>query len=378
MRVVEGRVLSARARWNKNHTTILTESTVLVDTGEELRLVQWGGHVGEFGLRVSHAPPLLQPGDEVRVELRTALAPDGRARSGPSQITRVLDRRQSIIEEEPGVSHFVRTLEAPGELFWDQREFAIVFDSAGTTHLPGDSEFAILEQAFLNWQLASSECGGQTDPLVTFQFGAPSDIVVAQDFVSVVTFHETGWCSEIENGLELCNPNAAAITHTRYEITGPTVGKIVEADMEINAFDFTISNDGVTDGPSGPCLSDLGNTVTHEVGHFLGFDHTCWDGLDPHPVDDQGNLIPSCNPRSALPPEVTEATMYDIQDCDERTKNTLEPDDKAAVCTAFAPEPPGGGCGCHSNSPSAALLWLLLLLLPSRLRRGISPQPTPR
>src|SRR4029079_18214158 len=107
-------------------------------------------------------------------------------------------------------------------------------------------------------------------------------------------------------------------------------------------------------------------------------DHTCWTGSPPQPIDGDGNPVPACNPASALPPEVTEATMYNFAQPEEITKRTPEADDITGACTRYpvasdpgtcapvmppsgpdaAPRPdPGrdaGGC-CSGNSRPPAL-----------------------
>lgn len=139
-------------------------------------------------------------------------------------------------------------------------------------------------------------------------------------------------------------------------------GEIADADIEINSdiyefADLEQSEIGLEDA-----RVDLRNTLTHEVGHFLGLDH----------------------------PPVTQATMYGRAPIGEVKKRTLHQDDINGICAIYPapqdgtaatcdspedfvpPDPPGGGgngkggiCndGCSvSDGPPAPWLALLLLL----------------
>ena len=103
------------------------------------------------------------------------------------------------------------------------------------------------------------------------------------------------------------------------------------------------------------CNAELANTLTHELGHLHGLEHTCLASGDPPRTDGDGNPVPSCSATSD--PKITEATMYPFQDCGETKKETLEPDDIAAICTIYptAKDPHtcsavnAGGTGCNSS-----------------------------
>ena len=89
-------------------------------------------------------------------------------------------------------------------------------------------------------------------------------------------------------------------------------GRILDADVEMNNFNFAFTVDGTAPATAaGRPVADVQNTLTHELGHLLGLDHTCYDGwnpcengtcrvnhltcqseLDCHPVDETGAPIP--------------------------------------------------------------------------------------
>jgi hypothetical protein len=83
----------------------------------------------------------------------------------------------------------------------------------------------------------------------------------------------------------------------------PLTGAIFDADIEINSFrnEFSLSDTMVS--------NDLQSVLTHEVGHFLGLDHT----------------------------QVPNATMladYELSDLGSRT---LSSDDTAGICAIYSP-----------------------------------------
>lgn len=61
--------------------------------------------------------------------------------------------------------------------------------------------------------------------------------------------------------------DAYALTSVTFDVKS---GKLADADIEFNGGDFTFTN---VDDPAGT-LVDVRNTLTHEVGHFIGLDHS--------------------------------------------------------------------------------------------------------
>lgn len=96
----------------------------------------------------------------------------------------------------------------------------------------------------------------------------------------------------------------------------PLTGAIFDADIELNSFrnEFSASDDMVS--------NDLQSVLTHEVGHFLGLDHTL----------------------------VRNATMladYELSDLGTRT---LSSDDVAGICAIYSPLAPGAAVSCPGST----------------------------
>jgi hypothetical protein len=173
-----------------------------------------------------------------------------------------------------------------------------------------------------------------------------------------------------------------------------TDGQITDADIELNAVNYSFSVNATTDTPrDGTMLADLENTLTHEIGHVMGLGHTCWDHVLPEPpLDNDGNPAPDCDLRTMLPQNIRDATMYPYADPGSVSMRTLTADDVAGVCdhypstatpTACYTDIVSRGCDVAPASPasppssplSSPLSWLAAVPLAGLLwrsrRRGI-------
>lgn len=115
--------------------------------------------------------------------------------------------------------------------------------------------------------------------------------------------------------------HALALTSVTFDVRD---GVIVDADIEMNSANFTFASG---DDPSPGALQDLENTLTHEVGHFLGLDHA-----RPETHVGEGQYV--------------DATMADSSGPGETMKRDLLEDDIAGVCAIYPADAPDAPSSC--------------------------------
>lgn len=115
--------------------------------------------------------------------------------------------------------------------------------------------------------------------------------------------------------------NVVALTSVTYEVPS---GRILDADIEFNddQFIFGVVTDPLTD----QARFDIQNVMTHEVGHFVGLDHTL-------PETYTGDST------------FRDATMFAQTSAGEIIRRDLDDDDIAGICEAYPIEDaPEGAC----------------------------------
>lgn len=235
-------------------------------------------------------------------------------------------------------------------------------NEAGSVSVGQEAALEAIRLSFAAWN--EIDCSDLTlieeSPTRSIAVGYDSERPDANE--NLVVFRET-LCSEAAPDGDPCWPDECPSVYGCWNdrdpelvnvigLTTPTYyvadGKLVDADIELAGakYLFTVSDGDTVCPPQGPfppnCVArDIRNTVTHEVGHFLGLDHSA----------------------------DTEATMYGLAANGETKKRTLEQDDKDGYCALY--QPLESGCGCASTSPGA--FWSLpLALVPLARRRSRS------
>jgi hypothetical protein len=209
------------------------------------------------------------------------------------------------------VSHaFVRSVTNEEQLpiSWPDTCIPYFISDAGSTDISLNDLIPAIRQSFEVWQ--EPACSGQK-----FVYGGLTP-VTAVGYVNggvntnVVVFRETAaeWgYSRFVIALTTVVYCKKAAGQCRY------VGQILDADIELNGahVNFSVSS------PPASGRFDVQNSLAHEVGHFLGFDHNC--------REDEG----ACSPTGR------QATMYESAPAEETQKRDLSDDDIEGLCTVY-------------------------------------------
>jgi hypothetical protein len=257
-------------------------------------------------------------------------------------------------------------------MYWPTHTpLVVVHAGAPPAPLTRESFIAIVQASADAWSTPQVNCTAMDIGLVASdQASGPAQR--EKPGVNRLTFRADAWCRVPRDVDEPCyDPSALAITSVwAFDDRSDAPGRIEDADIEINAVDFEW-DDLVKRGAATSRAQDLQNTLTHEFGHFIGLDHTCYvaDPTKPRPVDHRGNPVPDCG--ISAPQLIRETTMYASVVRGDTTRRTLEPDDVQAVCEVY---PSGsqpntnaggsdGGCAVGGARSSRSALASLLLVL---------------
>jgi hypothetical protein len=269
----------------------------------------------------------------------------------------------------PPARAFVRTMTSGGSpMFWN-RTVSIIHAYVGDPPPPLTREDILIatNAAAAAWSRDRVVCTSMDLRIAAVdQASAPALL----DGTSRMTFRRQTWCKEPRDDNDPCyDPFALAVTSV---FARKSDGEIVDADVELNAVNFTWS-DLVRKPDPTMNLQDLQNTLTHEFGHFIGLDHTCFLAGTPPAglVDDQGRPVPTCDHASD---EIQATTMFAAVIPGDLERRTLSPDDIRAVCSLYPPMDElvesgnPQGCALASRSQGAAAIacgglgWLAIAL----------------
>jgi hypothetical protein len=242
------------------------------------------------------------------------------------------------------------------------------------------------------WSQASLDGINRCTNVIFAVVSVPDDAgQIGLDYHNRLIFRQGQWCSDpLPKDGSCYDPSALALTSV---FQNTDTGEILDADLEVNATDFTWGDYAAHPEQFEANTHDFQGTITHEFGHVIGLSHTCFtagqtfaDGtFMPRPLDNNGNPVPDCGPDN--PPAIMQATMYVsvAKPSAEVDLRSLSPDDMQAACDIYpfstnfecvAPSRLGSTSdgGCSYSGPTrrdsvAGVLAILALGLAFRHRR---------
>lgn len=234
-------------------------------------------------------------------------------------------------------------------LRWFTNCLKVYINEKGSSDVDDDSDLDAVKSALNEW--SQVECSSMRLAFAGLTNIEKTGYTGEDPVVNVVIWRERKWPY---------SQRPIAYTAVTYN---PTTGEIVDADIEMNGEDFVFT----TDPAKHHWMIDIQNTVTHELGHAVGLDHS----------DDEL------------------ATMYAASAPGETHKRTLNEDDIAGLCTLYPIETgtkceevkvqtlyvdfpdstQSGGCSAGRGNPALLTSALLIaaftaLLVRQKLRRG--------
>ncbi|MBI2373320.1 MAG: matrixin family metalloprotease [Deltaproteobacteria bacterium] len=196
---------------------------------------------------------------------------------------------------------------------WINRCIPYAVSSRGTL-FASDERRQLIAQSFRRW----SEL-----PCTDLSFVDVGLVDAADGFDPASPNTQRNVIASLEEASDLASfpdPRLLAVTLTRYSLA---TGEIVDADILFNASRFAF--DDLTD--VGACAAlderpyDLRNTLVHEIGHFIGFDHV----------------------------DVADATMFGSAQPCEVTKRDLAKLDRDGVCDVYPAGLPATACSAPAE-----------------------------
>jgi len=222
--------------------------------------------------------------------------------------------------------------------------------------LTADQYLAAATQAAALWSYPSLEC---TDIRLSIVAQAEAAADIGYDRKNVLVFRQDTWCRHPPPPQDAASPEAPCYSRSALAVTtifrnGKT-GELLDTDIEFNAVYYSWIDLVAHPEIANSMTADFQYALTHELGHVIGLDHTCY--LAGHSAirlkDDTGALEEDCKSptlSSAAADSIMFPTVSQLDVTGVERKRVLTPDDARGACGIHpyvhdtCPSPEDGGC----------------------------------
>jgi hypothetical protein len=265
-----------------------------------------------------------------------------------------------LLSASPALAYVRAVADSGAPLWW--KTTCIRMDMALATAPPSLSAEQFFQAGVAAAEVWSHGALACTSINLTVAKGGSEAEITGLDGRNVIVFRQDVWCEHPvpdDPSARYCYPSNALAVTTVFK--SKTTGEIVDADMELNAVRFTWADLAAHPELANATTADFQNTVTHELGHVLGFAHPCWSATDgtPHLLDNSGLPELDCSAAN-LPASTIDSTMFPSVVPSDTLRRTLAADDQQAACDAyplsarFCPGSGSGGCSLLPTATEAA------------------------
>jgi hypothetical protein len=228
-------------------------------------------------------------------------------------------------------------------VFWDRTPVPLLVDDAPfIPDLPAVQALRALRAAANRWSQGGNSCTSFVISVVPRE-GHSTEAAVDGENRFVV--RSDAWCNPRKVDQPCYDSSVLAVTTVT---SRKSDGVIIDADIELNATAGVAWRD-LLDVPVGTDLEghDLEATLTHELGHFAGYNHTCLAPGQDARNNDEGVPVPACD---VADPAAQASVLYPFEAVAQEPRRDLTVEDARDHCRAYPRFPDtvvaDGSTGC--------------------------------